>query len=129
IDWPKARIWAQKFAMEADPPMNLSAITQLAKQMHSEKNLFMLSDPQNHPCAMAGFGRSTDRYRVINMVYVPQDMRRQGIGKELITRMALYAKELRYSACLLFSERKEAGNLYDTMGCKALGKFVEYGLV
>jgi predicted GNAT family acetyltransferase len=129
IDWPKARIWAQQFAMEADPPLDISAITQLAKQMYSTHNLFVLTDPQNHPCAMAGFGRSTERYRVINMVYVPTQMRRQGIGRELVTRMAVHAKELGYHNCLLFSEWLEVGNLYDAMGCKLLGTFVEYELV
>ena len=97
--------------------------------MYSTHNLFVLTDPQNHPCAMAGFGRSTERYRVINMVYVPTQMRRQGIGRELVTRMAVHAKELGYHNCLLFSEWLEVGNLYDAMGCKLLGTFVEYELV
>ena len=59
IDWPKARIWAQQFAIESEYSMDLTAIVQMAKQMNSAKNLFMLMDSQNYPCAMAGFGRST----------------------------------------------------------------------
>ena len=42
---------------------------------------------KNYPCAMAGFGRSTERFRVINLVYVPKDLRGAGIGRELISRM------------------------------------------
>jgi predicted GNAT family acetyltransferase len=129
IDWPRARVWAQSFAMEAVPPMNLSAIVQMAKQMRSAKNLFMLMDPQNYPCAMAGYGRSTDRYRVINMVYVPEERRGEGIGKELITRMKNYAQKSGYEECLLFSEWEGPRNLYDSAGCKTLGKFVEYDLI
>ena len=128
IDWPKARIWAQQFALESDPPLNLSAISQMAKQMYAERNLFMLTDLQNHPCAMAGFGRSTDRYRVINMVYVPKDFRRLGIGKELITQMTLHAQEKGYDQCLLFSEWTGSKNLYHRMGCKYMGKFMEHDL-
>ena len=128
IDWPKARIWAQQFALESDPPLNLSAISQMAKQMYAERNLFMLTDLQNHPCAMAGFGRSTDRYRVINMVYVPKDCRRLGIGRELITQITLHAQEKGYDQCLLFSEWTGNKNLYHNMGCKYLGKFMEHGL-
>ena len=127
-DWPKARIWAQQFALENDPPLELPKIVQMAKQMYADKNLFMLTDFQNHPCAMAGFGRSTDRYRVINMAYVPKDSRGQGIGKELISQMTLYAQEKGYDQCLLFSEWTGSKNLYDQMGCKYLGKYIEYDL-
>ena len=128
IDWARARVWAQQFALEADPPMDISAITQMAKQMHTSKNLFMLTNPQNHPCAMAGFGRSTDRYRIINMLYVPKELRGLGLGEELITRMTFYARDLGFDDCLLFSEWKGGHNLYVRMGCKNLGKFAEYDL-
>ena len=98
--------------------------------MYSTHNLFVLTDPQNHPCTLAGFGRSTERYRVINMVYVPTQMH---AGKELAENWlpvcAVHAKELGYHNCLLFSEWLEVGNLYDAMGCKLLGTFVEYELV
>ena len=129
IDWAKARVWAQYFAMETNLPTNISAVTHLAKQMYLAKNLFMLTDSHNHPCAMAGFGRSTERYRVINMVYVPKERRAVGIGRELITRMTIYARELGFADCLLFSEWAGTRNLYDSMGFRALGKFVEYDLV
>ena len=100
----------------------------MAKQMYADRNLFMLTDLQNHPCAMAGFGRSTDRYRVINMVYVPKIAGGRGIGKELITQMTLHAQEKGYDQCLLFSEWTGSKNLYHRMGCKYLGKFMEYDL-
>lgn len=128
IDWQRARLWAQQFAMEADPPMNSSAIIQMAKQMHSSDNLFMLYDSHNFPCAMAGFGRFTDHYCVINLVYVPRDMRGLGIGKELIIRMTSCARKLGYKECLLFSEWMGSKNLYKDMGCKILGRYAEYDL-
>ncbi len=128
LDWPRARIWSQRFAMEADPPLDLSAITQMAKRMHLEKNLFVLRNSQNHPCAMAGFGRFTERFSVINMVYVPYETRGLGIGRELIIRMSLLARELGYENCLLFSDWKGSSNMYSAMGCESLGGFVEYEL-
>ena len=128
-EWPRARIWAQQFAAEADPPMNLAAITQMAKQMHTSQNLFILKNRENTTCGMAGFGRSTGRYQVINMVYVPPALRRQGMAKALIQRMMVQSRKSGYSACLLFSEWRRKRNLYDTMGCKKLGQFVEYDLV
>ena len=129
IDWPKARVWAQQFALEADPPMDVAAITQLAKQMYLAQNLFVLTNPENYPCAMAGFGRMTERYKVINLVYVPRELRGLGIGQKLITSMTLLAQESGYEQCLLFSEWMDSRNLYDNMGCTTLGKFVEYDLV
>jgi predicted GNAT family acetyltransferase len=128
-EWPRARIWAQQFAAEADPPMNLAAITQMAKLMHTSQNLFILKNRESNPCGMAGFGRSTDRYQVINMVYVPPDLRGQGVAKALIQGMMVQSRESGYSACLLFSEWRGERNLYDTMSCKKLGQFVEYDLV
>ena len=129
IDWPKARIWAQQFALEADPPMDLVASTQLAKSMYSEGNLFMLTDYENHPCAMAGFGRSTERFQVINMVYVPKHLRGLGIAKEIVFHMTAFAKDQGYDECLLFSDWSGNGNLYKDMGCKYMGHFVECDLV
>ena len=128
-EWPRARIWAQQFAAEADPPMNLAAITQMAKLMHTSQNLFILKNRENNPCGMAGFGRSTDRYQVINMVYVPSDLRGQGMAKALIQGMMVQSRKSGYSACLLFSEWRGGRNLYETMGCKKLGQFAEYDLV
>ena len=128
-EWPRARIWAQQFAAEADPPMNLAAITQMAKLMHTSQNLFILKNRESNPCGMAGFGRSTDRYQVINMVYVPPELRGQGMAKALIQGMMVQSRKCGYSACLLFSEWKGESNLYDAMGCKKLGQFAEYDLV
>ena len=128
LDWARVRVWAQKFALESEPPMDLSAITQMARKLNKEKNLFTLNDPQNYPCAMAGFGRSTERFRVINMVYVPKELRGAGVGRELITRMSHHARTMGYEECLLFSEWKGGNNMYDSMGCKALGNFLEYDL-
>jgi len=128
LDWPRVRIWAQQFALEADPPMNLSAITQLAKKLYSSKQLYVLKDMENHPCAMAGFGRSTNCYQVINMVYVPNELRRQGIAEQLINLMVQQSQRAGYEGCLLFSDWKGEPNLYDSMGFKQLGHFVEYDL-
>ena len=129
IDWPRARIWSQQFAAEANPPMDPNAMTQMAKKMYSEKKLFMLTDSENHPCAIAGFGRSTDRYLIINMVYVPDELRGQGIAKKLIFQMAKHSRQLGYEGCLLFSDWTGNGNLYQTMGCEYIGDFMEYDLV
>jgi predicted GNAT family acetyltransferase len=129
IDWPRARIWSQQFAAEANPPMDPNAMTQMAKKMYSEKKLFMLTDSENHPCAIAGFGRSTDRYLIINMVYVPDELRGLGIAKKLIFQMTKLSRQLGYEGCLLFSDWKGYGNLYQTMGCEYIGDFMEYDLV
>ncbi len=129
IDWPRARIWSQQFAAEANPPMDPNAMTQMAKKMYSEKKLFMLTDSENHPCAIAGFGRSTDRYLIINMVYVPDELRGQGIAKKLIFQMTKLSRQLGYEGCLLFSDWTGYGNLYQTMGCEYIGDFMEYDLV
>ena len=129
IDWPRARIWSQQFAAEANPPMDPNAMTQMAKKMYSEKKLFMLTDSENHPCAIAGFGRSTDRYLIINMVYVPDELRGQGIAKKLIFQMTKHSRQLGYEGCLLFSDWTGNGNLYQTMGCEYIGDFMEYDLV
>ena len=128
IDWPRARIWSQQFATEANPPMDPNAMTQMAKKMYSEKKLFMLTDTENHPCAIAGFGRSTDRYLIINMVYVPDELRGQGIAKKLIFQMTKLSRQLGYEGCLLFSDWTGDGNLYQTMGCEYIGDFMEYDL-
>jgi predicted GNAT family acetyltransferase len=128
LDWAKVRVWAQKFALEAEPPMDLSAITQMVTKLNKEKNLFTLNDPQNYPCAMAGFGRSTERFRVINLVYVPKDLRGSGIGRELISRMTNHARTMGYEECILFSEWQGKYNMYESMGCKELGNFAEYDL-
>ena len=128
IDWPKARIWAQQFAIESEYSMDVTAIVQMAKQMNSAKNLFMLMDSQNYPCAMAGFGRSTDRFRVINMVYVPKGLRAQGMARELIIRLTKHARKQGYEQCLLFSEWMGKRNLYEAMGCRKIGTFMECDL-
>ena len=128
LDWPKARIWAQQFASEMEPQMDLSATVQMAKKMYLNQTLYLLRDIDNHPCAMAGFGRNTHNYRVINMVFVPENLRGMGLGSELIKRMTIFSRESGFENCLLFSEWKEARNLYDLIGCKCLGSFVEYDL-
>jgi len=128
LDWPKARIWAQQFSSEMETQMDLSATVQMAKKMYSNQTLYLLRDIDNHPCAMAGFGRNTDNYRVINMVFVPENLRGMGLGSELIKRMTIFSRESGFENCLLFSEWKEARNLYDLIGCKCLGSFVEYDL-
>lgn len=128
LDWPRARIWAQQFALESDPPIDLTGVTQMAKDMQSSNHLFFLKNQQNIPCAMAGFGRSTDRYQVINMVYVPKNYRNKGIAKYLIKYMLKASQSLGYEKCLLFSEWKGKRNLYDSLGFRSLGVFVEYDL-
>ena len=109
--------------------MDLAAITQMAKQMQAAKNLFILRNSENILCAMAGFGRSTERYQVINMVYVPEELRGKGMAEELLNRMILKSQASGYKGCLLFSEWQGARNLYESMGCKTLGRFVEHDLV
>ena len=128
IDWPRARTWSQKFALESDPPLDVLAIMQMSKKMYSENNLFTLSDSENNPCAMAGFGRTTDRYRVINMVYVPYEFRRQGVARELIRQMTKLARDQGHADCLLFSDWLGEHNLYESIGFKCLGIFIECDL-
>ena len=72
-----------------------------------KQTLFLLRDIDNHPCAMAGFGRNTDNYRVINMVFVPKNFRGMGIGGELIKRMTLYPESLDLKTVCYLANGKE----------------------
>ena len=128
-DWPRARVWAQQFAAEAEPSMDLGAITQMAKNMYQENNLYLLKNEEKIPCAMAGFGRSTDRYQVINMVYVPVAFRHKGIARNLIKKMIPLSHSMGFHGCLLFSDWSGKKNLYQSMGFRELGRFIEYDLV
>lgn len=127
-DWPKVRLWAQRFALESDPPLNLSSITGMARQMMRSKDLHLLCDNGNEACSMAGFGRATDRFQVVNMVYVPMERRRKGLARELVLGMIRQSRASGYEGCLLFSEWGGSRNLYDSMGCLTLGSFVECDL-
>ena len=43
---------------------------------------------------MAGFGRRTSNYLVINMVYVPEDIRARGVATKMISEMSFLARRI-----------------------------------
>jgi len=62
---------------------------------------------------------------VINMVYVPEDMRGKGYGTNMILEMNFLARTIGFPKCILFSEQNLAKNLYKNMGCRQVGDFCE----
>ena len=123
-DWPRIRVWAGNFARESGHGASEHRTISLAKEMLEDDRLFLFKN--NNQClAMAGFGRSTRNCLVINMVYVPEDMRGRGLATNMILEMNILARTIGFPKCILFSEQNLAKNLYKNMGCRQVGDFCE----
>lgn len=123
-DWPRIRVWASNFARESGHGASEHRTISLAKEMLESDGLFLFKN--NNQClAMAGFGRSTSNSLVINMVYVPEEMRGRGLATNMIVEMNFLARKIGFPKCILFSEQNLAKNLYKNMGCRQVGDFCE----
>ncbi len=121
--WPRARAWAQAFALESVPPLDSTQTVQLAKAMSDAGKLFLLKDKTGKTYAMGGFGRTTCRSVVINMIYVGPEARRQGKAGMLVRKLQRKAHQLAYRNCILFSDFFGGKNLYRQLG------FLESGCI
>lgn len=126
-DWPRIRVWAGNFARESGHGAGEHRTISLAKEMLEGEGIFLFKN-QNQCLAMAGFGRRTSNYLVINMVYVPEDMRARGVATNMISEMSFLARRIGFPKCILFSEQNLAKNLYKNMGCRLVGDFCELEL-
>lgn len=124
-EWPRARLWALQFASESIPQLNGSAVVAMAKQMMKKQSLFFVQKNNIETCGMAGFGRETPSYQVINLVYVPEESRNQKIAQKLILDLLHYAQQEKKKKCILFSDYIAEGNLYESIGFKMISKYGE----
>ena len=124
LEWPRIRLWAGEFATESNPPLDPQATILMAKSMLRKKNLYLLKKAQK-TVAMAGFGRETDQKVVINMVYVPTELRRRQFGSILVSSLFKEAMQRGFSNALMFSDHLQKANLYEALGCINRGEFYE----
>ena len=124
-EWPRARLWAFNFASESNPRLNGSALVLMAKKMMKKQSLFFIQGANFETCGMAGFGRETPSYLVINLVYVPVEWRNQKIAQKLILDLVHYAQQEKNKRCILFSDYQEDGNLYQSIGFNTVSKYAE----
>ncbi|MDC1004343.1 GNAT family N-acetyltransferase [Opitutales bacterium] len=124
-EWPRARLWAFNFACESNPPLNGSALVLMAKKMMKNQSLFFIQSANFETCGMAGFGRETPSYFVINLVYVPVEWRNQKIAQKLILDLVHFTQQEKKKKCILFSDYQEGGNLYQSIGFKMVSKYAE----
>mgnify|MGYP000033712809 CR=1 FL=1 len=87
LEWPRVLVWAKAFANESNPKLNQHQTIKLAKQMKEDGQLFVLKNIHGQTQAMGGFGRFTPNASVINMVYVPEEMRGKGFATNIILEM------------------------------------------
>ena len=125
LEWPRIRLWALQFAHESIPALNGSQIVLSAKKMMQKKSLFIVQKEGVGSCGMAGFGRETRNFKVINLVYVPDEYRSRGVGKKLINQLLEVAKNRFHKKCLLFSDYLGKQNLYQSMGFRHVSNYRE----
>ena len=125
VDWPRVRLWTKQFAAESIPYVNELALVRMAKDMMNENSLYVLRNKDNASCAMGGFGRTTPNKLIINLVFVPADMRRRGFATELVKGLLSKSKSHGYKHSVLFSDYERGNNLYETIGFQKVGKFCE----
>jgi predicted GNAT family acetyltransferase len=128
-EWPRARLWAIQFARESTPELSATEIVASAKKMMRTHSLFFLHKKDSGSCGMAGFGRQTRNYKVINLVYVPTEHRSCGVGKNLILQLLKRAKTKENKKCLLFSDYSGDKNLYSEMGFRLESQYSESSFV
>ena len=124
-EWPRARLWALQFAIESTPKLSGSAVVAMAKEMKKKKSLFFFLNDQMKSCGMAGYGRETPSFNVINLVYVPKEMRNQKIAQRLILELTQLSRVGKKKRCILFSDYLKSGNLYESIGFKLISKYCE----
>jgi predicted GNAT family acetyltransferase len=124
FEWPRIRLWASQFAHESRPQLNINASIVMAKSMLNQNNLYLLKK-SGKTVGMGGFGRSTPKNLVINMIFVPEEDRRKGYGSALVSNLIHYARNNEFSECLMFSDYLRGNNLYQSLGCKEAGRFCE----
>ena len=124
FEWPRIRLWASQFAYESTPQLDVNASILMAKSMLNQKNLFLLRKGDK-TVGMGGFGRSTLKKSVINMIYISDEYRSKGYGATLAANLIQQARKNGFSGCIMFSDYLETDNLYKNLGCKEVGRFSE----
>ena len=124
-EWPKARMWAIQFALESTPQLNTSAIINTARNMMKAGNLFFLQREGLGSCGMAGIGRKTKNYKVINLVYVPKEERGKKYAQKMILKIMSVTKDKYSPRYLLFSDYKREENLYEKAGFQFKSEYRE----
>jgi predicted GNAT family acetyltransferase len=124
-EWPRVRLWSLQFAMESVPQLNGSEIVASAKKMMEMGSLFIIQKKGLGTCGMGGFGRETQNFKVINLVFVPVEYRNRGFGSILVKHLLALARREYSKKCLLFSDHDEANNLYQQMGFDRVSEYCE----
>ena len=74
---------------------------------------------------MAGFGRQTKNFKVINLVFVPEEHRQKGIARRIVFEVLKRAKVHNQSNALLFSDYRGKRNLYEAAGLEMETEYCE----
>jgi GNAT superfamily N-acetyltransferase len=125
MEWPRARLWALQFASESRPKINGSAVVGMAKEMMKNQNLYFLQKKGFGTCGMAGFGRETPNLKVINLVYVPKELRNQKLAQKLILEVLKKTGNENDKRSILFSDYQGRNNLYQSIGFQLISTHSE----
>ncbi len=125
INWPRARHWATRFAKEANPELEIGAVISLAKQMMNQSNLFFLEEKEIGSCGMVGIRRETTNYKVINLVFVPNELRGRKYARTMVLMLQNFVANKYNKRCLLFSDYNKKDNLYKSIGFTSKNKYSE----
>lgn len=122
MEWPRARLWALQFASESRPKINGPAVVGIAKEMMKKQNLYFLQKNEFGTCGMVGFGRETPNLKVINLVYVPKELRKRKLAQKLVLEIL---KNTNGKKCILFSDYQGLDNLYESIGFQLISTHSE----
>lgn len=118
--------WFEKFHKEAVPNDSAPVFKKFISTKIMNKEIFFWIDDK--PVSMAAKARPTINGIIINLVFTPQELRRNGYATALVAHLSRHLLDSGWKFCALFTDLSNptSNSIYQKVGYKPVCDFKEY---
>ncbi|MDQ0257326.1 putative GNAT family acetyltransferase [Evansella vedderi] len=123
--------WTQQFHEEALEPIDKKRAEEFVKNEIKNNTIFLWRTENCTPVSMAKRARETKNGVVINLVYTPDEYKRQGYATTCVAALSEWLLKEGFKFCSLYTDldNPTSNSIYTKIGYKPIAESVEYRFI
>lgn len=123
-----AAYWTEKFHSEALEPIDKKTVMDFVKSRIKQNQIFFWRTEQGTPVSMAARSRESKHGVVINLVYTPNEYKKQGYATTCVAALSEWLLQEGYKFCSLYTDldNPTSNSIYMKIGYEPIADSIEY---